>query len=89
MNSAESTTEYWSDFNEKVNEIQALLDHDSITPEHLLEIKSKLSLLQTFATSNLEILPKYDVRRSQEVSAKSSPFIVGDHALALDRKLIC
>jgi hypothetical protein len=86
MNVVESTAEYWSDFNEKVGEIQVLLDHDSVTPEHLLDIKSKISSLQTFATSNLEILPKYDVRRSQEVHQKT--LVVVLIAIAMIRKLI-
>jgi hypothetical protein len=67
MNEKESKAEYWSEFNEKVNEVQQSLDSSSVTQENIVEIKNKISLLQVLVTSNIEILPKYDIRRSQEV----------------------
>jgi hypothetical protein len=67
MDEKESKTEYWSEFNEKVSDIQLSLNSTSLTQENILEIKNKLSSLQVLVTSNIEILPKYDIRRSQEV----------------------
>ncbi len=67
MEVTESKAEYWSEFTDRVNQIQSSLDTPSLIVETLSEIKNQISLLQIFATSNNEILPKYDVRRSQEV----------------------
>lgn len=64
----DTTTEYWANFNELVSTIQVSLDNQlDISAEYLSSIKVAISSLQTYATSHTSILPKYDVRRSQEV----------------------
>lgn len=66
MEETESKTIYWIEFNIKINLIEEEINKN-YNEINLNEIKNNLNNLQIYATSNTEILPKYDIRRSQEV----------------------
>jgi hypothetical protein len=67
-NLPETVTDFWAVFNEHVTAVQASLEaSEDISMEQIATVKSKITELQVYATNSTTILPKYDVRRSQEV----------------------
>ena len=80
MDEIETKSLYWIEFNRKITSIEELINEQlnssssSLINEKINEIKNELNELQIFATRNTEILPKYDIRRSQEVISLSFYF---------------
>jgi hypothetical protein len=59
--------EFWVSFNEKQTTVAACLEDPNATPETLVAAKRQITELQDFVTAAAIDLPKYDLRRSQEV----------------------
>jgi hypothetical protein len=88
LDQPESIAEYWVKFNEYTTKIQAMMGStDNKNVDHITSIKSRISELQHYSTISSSILPKYDIRRCQEVLlfpfklqmfAKVSSIIIGN-----------
>lgn len=65
------SAQFWVTFNVKQAVIIHSLDDTSVTPEKLALAKSLIIDLQSFVTGAAVDLPKYDLRRSQEVREES------------------
>ena len=67
--SPESAAEYWVTFNQMLSDIQSSLNSPDVSAPVITGLKAKIADLQKYATSATVCLPKYDVRRSQEVNS--------------------
>lgn len=68
-NLPDTANDYWIKFNEYVSKIQSsLAETGETTLEQLAATKLEITALQGYATNSTNVLPKYDIRRSQEVS---------------------
>ena len=83
MEVIDDAKQYWSEFHTQLKtirtdfeEVEATWQENKNIAKSIFLLKESLSNVQSFATEYADMLPSYDVRRSQEVSCYQSLYSV-------------